>query len=419
MKTKTWEKIKEREVEFLRKFNFKIKLPPYTVPDLTQRKLQAMRRSDFSLRGIISESGFAKLQDSFNYNDMKFAFAYQRINLNMTDSLTDHPYRGVKLNAKKHDAYFMFTSSGQSALSCSFMAAVDVYKTSQVFLKSNSYYESIEFFKKYKFHIRDVDRIYSSTKSDILLIDSSASLVSSTIREKKWKLVVIDTTCWSLSDKTISKYVKHFLHRKIDILLARSHIKIDCLGTERNRLGSLFIISSKNNRHEIVRTFRDSLNHHANYWSARADLNQVYPFFKDAKFQNLNDAWIGRVKASCRRVYAKVTGQVRNLNRIKILEFPHGLFFWITFDHLNLNEVNSKTEDLLKRLVCKKIPAARLASYPWDFVSLTTFEKVSLYKESKLSVLRISVPDLPIELERSLAKVIIEWIHSIEESHFL
>jgi len=230
---------------------------------------------------VASESSFASARAAQTLAGLSFAYEYQRLNLSFPDAMSNQPYRGLDSVSAAKGAHLLFTNCGQSATTLAVLALKDILRRPTFEFQSTCYHETVEL-------LMHLDLPYRTPpsrrgRSPVLLIDSSVDAlpVAPELLRRRPRFCIVDTTCWSLGSAALRACVRTLLRAGSDVILVRSHIKLDCLGTELNRLGSLLCLSpSVPKATSPVVRFVHRVNAYATQVGCRADLGAVCPFFK-------------------------------------------------------------------------------------------------------------------------------------------
>jgi hypothetical protein len=348
----------------MKKLNSKLEVHLVQFKSLIQKKKLRLTRLGHlpKIQPLLSETNFN--QDSFNFlhSQKPFEFGYQRINLNLKFPGSTHPYLGLgRFSKEKYSCFFSFTNTGQSAVSAALMVARRIYGPSIAIPNEGCYFETYDFLKDFSFSIFKPNSI---KRPSIFLLDTSTqNRINELQIQTSVRLVVIDTTCLSLQDKTLRKFIDVCTEQDIEVCLVRSHIKIDCFGSEYGRLGSLFYIAGRNS--EKLKNFRINFNAVAGPFGLRCQLNQIYPFFNIKQFHELNENWLMKIRSMNSSLLQKLVEKI-DKNKIQIISFDHSLFAWIVFLDLKLVQLQKLEKKLILELNRAGISAFSMASYPWD-----------------------------------------------------
>ena len=404
---------RDREARFFEEFTFDQRDNLEALPAGFRPKIRAMLKAKRRITSHFSESNFGEVTTPFTFGPYEFIYGYQRINLNHLDPYEAQPYLRLRLNRQKDHAYFTFTSCGQAALSISILTAMKLCGARVLHRTAELYYETHEFLTDFGI---ETEKLSSTSRGDVLLLDSSTLESGVEPAWARFACVIIDTTCWSLGFGGLDALVHRLLAGGADVILARSHIKLDCLGTEWSRLGSILFIT--NRPQERVGRFRQLFVKRSNPFGARGEIRQVYPFLKSKAFHTLNERWVAGLKTSNKAI---ASGLVRAWQQrwehtpgsrlASVQRFPHDLFMWVSVFEADPKQLDVRCLRLVAALEKAGLPAKHIASYPWDFFSLTTFIKSEQGSSPvPIGVFRISAPAAS-PSERSRAIAIIEaWV---------
>lgn len=385
------------------------------VPPRFRPKIRAMLEAKQRLTPHYSESNFGEVTTPFSFGPYQFIYGYQRINLNHVDPYDAQPYFNLRLDRKRDHAYFTFTSCGQAALSVSILTALKRYDAQVLHRTAELYYETHEFLTDFGLSTELISR---TSKGKVLLLDSSTLESGFEPAWARFECVIIDTTCWSLGSKSLDGLVHRLLKAGCDVILARSHIKLDCLGTEWNRLGSLLFITRQSQ--EKVGQFRALFVKRSNPFGARAEIRQVYPFLHSKAFHRLNERWVAGLKASNKAIATAVVKtweqkwqQAPGSRLALVQQFTHDLFLWISVYETDGRQHDLRAARLVEQLEQAGLPARKIASYPWDFFSLTTFVKSEQGQSTKpIGVFRISSPAIGAKERAKAIRIIKRWVEA-------
>ena len=392
-----------------------------SLPKLARKKVKAMVSAKKRQTGHYFESNIEDPMVPIQLGPYRLLYGYQRSNLNLQNMKDSQPYHCLRLT-KKDSVFFNFTNCGQSAVSIAILAAQKMYDSNSIDSWTEVYYETYEFLKDFKISWRIDDRSLKRPGSAILFIDSS-TLKNFSGTSQKYACVILDTTCWDLGSAKQRKIVDYFLKKGTDVVLARSHIKLDCLGTEWNRLGSVLFISRGSDRKS--RVFRSEFSKRASPLGINAEIRQIYPFLHDARFRTLSKIWVEQIRTAnktlARSLEKTLAREMKNSEVIRIETFDHHLFFWIVVKESNIEINRDRVQILIDDLKTIDVPALDLASYPWDFFSFTVFSKRFQGRSSRsnnksnVGVIRVSACHTDSNKADQVLRIVNGWMKTVLE----
>lgn len=340
---------------------------------------------------------------------MEFNFNYQRLGF-LNSDLTSHT--SLYGENQSHSSQLLWTSSCQQAISCLLMSASQ--KGIKIVCPWGAYWETISFIENF---LNCPLLLEKPRQSWILYLDSSVWPVGRQLDfdVKLCEAIVFDTTCFARKSSRIQEVIEFAKMANVPLFLIRSHQKLDCLGMEFGRLGSVLFLdfSFEKTSKEKSKSLLYALSEIGRWFALFPNYTQVYPFMFNEEFTSLNSQWIERVK----RNQILINGALEDLSWTKPIVFDHGLYFYLRFKmDLSEQEFEDIKTSLSRRLIILKIPSQFVASYPWDFVALTGFKQNhSFFPEKRRShTLRVSVGDIGEKLALDFAYHLKIWAEKFD-----
>jgi hypothetical protein len=351
--------------------------------------------------------GETTLQDDFKIPKeiygRRFTFSYQRDDLKITSKnkiRTFYP-EAHHLNVPCQG---FFTSCGQAALSTALLLVQHVYPGTRVHFDRFIYWETHRFLK--------LNRLLKPSGPFSILFDSSTESPDTFARLQrlmpKAKSLIVDTTCWPLQSERIDQVVGLAKKYQVPLLLARSHIKLDSMGMEYGRLGSLVVVAN-GQKHALIEKLEPLLSS----CGSKAPLAQIYPFYWDQDFHKLNNKWQSRIQAANRSFESSLDRSFDQSQRKNFFHFSHGLYSWYALPKtVTKRRLMNELKVLAGSLNFSEIPHKFNASYPWDILSVTVFTAAHNYGPQLAGrpIVRFSVGDFNDELVERLARVVNTWV---------
>ncbi|HET7033569.1 MAG TPA: hypothetical protein VFJ48_10630, partial [Casimicrobiaceae bacterium] len=175
----------------------------------------------------------------------EFDFGYQRADLTV---------RAPAIYPIASRQSTIYTGSGMSAIAALVTALLQMHEPIEVLATADCYSETRELMQRFGGRLRLVAP--GRRRSDhaitpavrILWLDSSVhsgffGFEASTLRG--YDLIVVDTTCLGATSGKIRRVAGEAIAAGIPTAFVRSHTKLDCLGIEYGRLGSIVIATGK------------------------------------------------------------------------------------------------------------------------------------------------------------------------------
>ncbi len=220
-------------------------------------------------------------------------------------------------------------------------------------------------------------------------------------------LAIIDTTCWDLSSPRLAQLLERLVSAGKTCILVRSHLKLDCLGIDYARLGSLVLVAPTPDspaEAQVRDTMFHVLRNLVTYYGGYADISQLYPFYRSAEFQAASDRRSAALRHTCAALYQALSDELADTGYPVTLErFGHDLFFYIRTAAEILDIPDCKTVAAGLRRV--GAPARVAASFGFDFAAIQSFASQGT------TALRIAPGDLPAERIPRAARAIARWAH--------
>jgi hypothetical protein len=189
----------------------------------------------------------------------EFEYDYQRADLEVRGP----SFYGFE---KQSGSKTVYTGSGMAAISALLMAMASIFPEADIVTMPNSYGETAELIDGHAKHLRRIElgrslaeiTSFRGSRPRILLLDSCTSVGAFEAIVKCAQplldLVVFDTTCFSSGSGHIVRALNWAHDTKIPIVLLRSHTKLDSLGVEYGRLGSVVFTSGPHAKDLLTET---------------------------------------------------------------------------------------------------------------------------------------------------------------------
>ncbi len=312
-----------------------------------------------------------------------------------------------------------FTGSGMAAITSVFLGMKKAdWKKPAVYLNNDSYFETIKILKGFFSEIK----ICFLEKSSELPKEEGYLFYDSGGREKfdqvilktplsKVKGLFFDSTCYPIGDQRITEAVQFSEKNRIPLFLIRSHTKLDCIGLEYGRWGSVVCILPKGS--DIVnRRLANQIHISAVSSLGSCGLNFepqfIFPLYHHNQTFELNQKrhhWIVQNCIEFQRKFHILKVENTFLGEVELSSFQHQLFVTLSASEIvEMADWQKIRDQFLEQAQRKNIPVRAAASFALDFNSITVFPK----NENGKVTMRISFSDGPTDQVKELVDCLVQ-----------
>jgi hypothetical protein len=173
----------------------------------------------------------------------------------------------------------------------------------------------------------------------------------------------------------------------------RSHAKLDCLGIEYGRLGSVVIVAPLQDilggRLKWLSSLTRETNESIRLLGAAPIPANVPPFAAGRAFERCTVQRIAAIIRNNRRIARLLSDR---LGATQVVSFQHGLYFTLKpTGNPSVRDATNLAASLCRELVSSGLPVAHAGSFGFDFVAIEWFAD----SWSACNAIRIAAPDLP------------------------
>jgi len=341
-----------------------------------------------------------------------FSFGYQRADLEVCGPPI---YPSLQRHSPGCHESTIYTSSGMSAIAALLTASLQCKETIDVVAAADCYGETCELFRSFGPRIRVAPPVDACAPAldpatvRILWLDSSThSYCDQALEtEKSVDLVVLDTTCFWRSSSKIKRTVHRALRASVPIALVRSHAKLDNLGIEYGRLGSVVlvappsgVISTAKWTSELPSKVRDAVR----LLGVAPVLAHFPPFERGSDYQACSALRTAAIVRSTRRL---ARGLISRWPATKLKTFQHGLYVTIFTGDATIDEARMAADELATALAAHNLPARHAGSFGFDFVAIDGYSN-----PVDGCALRICGGDIPPDLSEEIGYRIPDLLRS-------
>ena len=207
----------------------------------------------------------------------RFSFGYQRADLTVHGPAVYQTLRGLPRSSVFQKT--IYTGSGMGAIAALLTSLLRLHQRIDVLTPPCCYGETRELMKGFGDRLGIISRESwrpagargGNRALRVLLLDSSVNARFAEFvglsSAQEFDLVMFDTTCYWRGSSRIDSVVKWALRSRRPMALVRSHAKLDCLGIEYGRLGSIVLVAACDDAKfggvrqmsELAREVRDSV----------------------------------------------------------------------------------------------------------------------------------------------------------------
>lgn len=373
-------------------------------------KLAGALRAERSLESwAITETARPEAQ-RWRSGAYRFSYEYQRADLHVRGPAI-YDVAGAADGIVRQET--VYTGSGMSAISVIITALIRVRGELDVIAPPGCYGETRELLESLQERVaivpsdrRDGPIRRAQSRTRVLLVDSCVADDFGEYRAATdIDVVVFDTTCFWQDSGRIRVVIRWALRSGLPVALVRSHAKLDSLGIEYGRLGSVVLAWRPQDKSQawmkkLLRATEDSVR----LYGVAAIPAHFPPFTGTAQYRACSRARTAAIIRNTRRMARELSSRMSG--RCAIRTFQHGLYFaLVPGDDMPIDDVKRAAASLSAALGRLKLPLKHAGSFGFDFVAVEWFFDAILRR----NLLRIAGADLPAPLIDRIVDSIDEW----------
>jgi hypothetical protein len=309
-----------------------------------------------------------------------------------------------------------YTGSGMAAISAVILSCAQVLADGEILALPGTYAETLELIGQFTPSLQLVfpQLPLATTRTGlprILLLDSSlpAETFGAILRSTGTglDLLVFDTTCFAVRSGRIRRVLVWAQHHQVPVVMVRSHNKLDSLGAEYGRLGSVVFVRWNDvdeAKRSMVERLTTAVGNAIRLLGGAALPAHFPPYVGREAYWMLTKKRVAAILRNGRHT-ARLVARALPLQSAQ-LHFTHGLYITLRAKKSLDEERARQTAEALSRDLSLEGYAIRHAgSFGFDFA---TAEWVRDATTTQYSV-RVAVPDLPTRLWNDLSAAIVRW----------
>ena len=380
---------------------------PRSVQDAIEQKLKlaAALRANTSLHSWAITETARPDAAQWQTGAYRLCFGYQRADLDV-----DGPpiYPALEAHAKGCAVETLYTTSGMSAIAVLVHALVHVHGHLDLHAHRGGYGETRELLERFRERVRFAPltrrrNLPPAAGARIVFLDSVAGGLPhlDDPLPRDTAMIVCDTTCWWQESGRVARVVRWARRHDVPLALIRSHAKLDGLGIEYGRLGSIVFSWRRTGAtlRDLVHAARDTVR----LIGAAPIPAHLPPFTGTDEYRRI----------SARRTAAIITATRRLRDALRdtavapgLCTYAHGIYLTIAPGAaLRIKDVKRVVDALCEALIAQGLPVGHAGSFGFDFVALEWFPDPS----TRRNVIRIAPGDLPASVMLRVAEGIVRW----------
>ncbi|MBR1272742.1 hypothetical protein JQ629_35220 [Bradyrhizobium sp. AUGA SZCCT0222] len=343
----------------------------------------------------------------------EFKYDYQRADLEVTGPSF---YALENLPSRSRTVY---TASGMAAISALLMATAPVFSEADIVTMPNSYGETTELIDGHATHLRRVElgatlaeiTKFSGSGPRILVLDSctTAGAFEAILKcaQLRLDLILFDTTCFSSGSGRILRALSWARSAATPIILLRSHTKLDSLGVEYGRLGSVVSAPcprAEDAKQQLLETLMTETRNAVRLFGGAALPAHFPPYVGSPAYRSLTNKRVAAMLLNSRRMAHCISAQLPGL--AAELHFAHGLYVTLaSAKALDENQAREIVAELCADLRRRGLPLRHAGSFGFDFGAA----EWSKDRIRDRYVVRIAAADLPTSLWGEIVAAVGAW----------
>jgi len=347
----------------------------------------------------------------------EFSYGYQRADLRVRGPAI---YPAVGPPTWRIFAETIYTNSGMGAMAAVLTALSRLMDAAELVVPKDCYSETRELIASFgpRFRVIPAEALHMHQPSThgttrIALLDSSVrDRPSRSMRNSLdgVDLVIFDTTCFWRSSGRIEQVVRWTQHLNLPLVLVRSHSKLDCLGVEYARLGSVVITTPQSAPMTWMSHLATLTNDSVRLFGAASTPSSFPPFAHAPQFQRCS---VMRIAATMRNTRRMVRLLSTELDGAHLSAFQHGLYLTLAPEReLNVLSSRELARALTQEIASSNLPVSHAGSFGFDFVAIEWFAD----PWSRRNVIRVAGSDIPSSISDEIARRIAHFWKRRESS---
>lgn len=374
-------------------------------------KLAAALKAQYALdHSTFTETAWTGDRD-FQSGPFRFRYRYQRADLSV---LGPPIYNAVGLLPGHILRKTIYACSGMAAISSLFAALEKLPTPVQMIAYRGSYSETIEWVEKYgssvQLHwVNDARQFNARPHGKVLWLDSCIG--AAPFREigqfslRPCELVLFDTTGLSANSGRVQRVLDWVIKAGAAVILLRSHTKLDSLGIEYGRLGSLTFVGPRGwtvSERVALECISNLCADAIRLFGSAALPAHFPPFIGNPGYISLTARRIAAMLRNSRLLTKTLKIALPNSGR----DFTHRLYVALEpVDALTEWRARDLAASMCRDLSANGLPLCHAGSFGFDFAAAEGFHDTA----RETNMVRIAVPDLPTELWYCTAVAIAQW----------
>jgi len=301
-----------------------------------------------------------------------------------------------------YSEFKLFTNSGMSAISSFFLSLNSISKFRVVY-DEDIYFETKLFFQEKCLKNLFVKNVFPPK---ILYIDSIA-YKNGLLKKRNWEqyfAIVIDNTCWYSNE--FSKEITEIIAKGKICILLRSHTKLDMMGSDVVKLGSIVYLLPKymkNRDYQIIEAIIKKNFYYLGVIGGFPELYEIPEFLLSAKFHKINNERIIYIRKNNALLYRELLAQ-----KIAVILPEHQLFCLVKCgNELHEADLKRKIQHWVNGFDFDMLPIKFAGSFAFDFIAVDTYNCAI----DHCMKIRISFGDLPEEYVNTFVQEFMRFIH--------
>jgi hypothetical protein len=421
---------KAREIALLqRHLRTRLALPPPSgTGDVHAQKLRiaSVLRAEHSLENwAITETAHPEVHE-WRCGAFRLSYGYQRADLRVQGPPIYPALAAIQGGLVEETLY---TASGMSAIAILVTALLQVHGSMSVFAVDAGYGETRELLQRFGSRIR-VSRLRRAPGSraagsgagvdcaparaagsgaHVVWLDSAvAADFDAALRSvpPRCDLVVVDTTCFWSGSSRLRRLLRAARQRNLPLALVRSHAKLDCLGIEYGRMGSLVLAWPRGATVGWMRELLDEARKSLRLLGCGAVPAHFPPFTRDYDYAPCSAGRTASIIRATRRLARRLEASAL---RASVRRFQHGLYVTLApRGGRSMRDIGQAVDGLCGDLAASGLPVRHAGSFGFDFVAIDQFPDPA----TRRTVMRIAPGDLPSAVIDAVSDGIVRWLEA-------